>query len=66
MLGGLCILTAALEQSGLLEVLLKQANRMVDCFCATDVTFALDGLARLNMQPETTLLDALAEKVLQP
>ncbi len=53
----------ALERSGMLEALLKRTSDKVASFCASDVTFALDGMARLRMQPETPLLDALADKV---
>ncbi|BDA42803.1 hypothetical protein COCOBI_03-6960 [Coccomyxa sp. Obi] len=53
----------ALEKSGILEALLRRANDKVGDFNASDVTFALDGLARLGLQPETPLLDALADKV---
>lgn len=54
---------AALEKSGILEALLRRANDKVGDFNASDVTFALDGLARLGLQPQTLLLDALADKV---
>ncbi|KAK9909614.1 hypothetical protein WJX75_005137 [Coccomyxa subellipsoidea] len=53
----------ALERSGMLDALLKRASDKIGSFCASDVTFALDGMARLRLQPETPVLDALAQKV---
>lgn len=57
------IIGAALERSGMLDALLKRASDKIGSFCASDVTFALDGMARMRLQPETPVLDALAQKV---
>ena len=57
------MLGAALERSGVLAALLKRVSDKIGSFTASDVTFALDGMARLRMLPGTPLMDALANKV---
>jgi hypothetical protein len=54
---------AELERSKLVEQLIEAASKHVASFGATEVTLALDGLARLRAQPPTVLLDALAQQV---
>ena len=54
---------AALEASGVLERLVEMARARVACFGAAEVTFVLDGLARLELQPPTPFLKALAAQV---
>lgn len=58
------VLATALESSGLLDRLLALAKSKISAFGPLEVTLALDGLARLKLQPGTPLLDALAEQVL--
>ena len=55
---------AELERSKLVDHLVEAAAKHVKSFGATEVTLALDGLARLRCQPSTVLLDALAQQVI--
>ena len=54
---------AELGRAKLVEQLIEAASKHVTSFNSTEVTLALDGLARLRAQPPTVLLDALAQQV---
>ena len=48
----------------MLEKLMAMAAKRVRLFGPSELTFVLDGMARLNIKAPTTLLTALAKQVI--